>query len=245
MPKMMEMTQGGPAKLLLFTHSIWHNPTCSANLLEDTEMRWGLNCWMDSKTLYRRKSKASSINSYTGWKKSSTTATWYGRNPRNNGINMDKPSINWCLVQDFTTIHHINSYHCPLLFHPGFNVNPGLINPGWWIVVVLSNNSSWLLKWYPPNKQPRVYQSRVDITSYYIWSAHLLNPKDGRQSNDPPAVPVARDVVRHIDGRGNPGISTAWYRVFVGISLGFKVIQWDLWWFNGIYGDSMGFNGDL
>ena len=30
------------------------------------------------------------------------------------------------------------------------NVNPGLINPGWLIVVVAPNSDKWLLKWYPP-----------------------------------------------------------------------------------------------
>ena len=31
-----------------------------------------------------------------------------------------------------------------------YNVNPGLINPGWLIIVVPLNYSGWLLKWYPP-----------------------------------------------------------------------------------------------
>ena len=32
------------------------------------------------------------------------------------------------------------------------NINPGLINPGWLIVVVPPNSDKWLLKWYPPNQ---------------------------------------------------------------------------------------------
>jgi len=31
------------------------------------------------------------------------------------------------------------------------NVNPGLINPGWLIVVAPPDSDKWLLKWYPPN----------------------------------------------------------------------------------------------
>ena len=44
----------------------------------------------------------------------------------------------------------------PLSFYRGSvhvmgNVNPWLINPGWSMVMVPSNNSTWLLKWYFPH----------------------------------------------------------------------------------------------
>jgi hypothetical protein len=39
---------------------------------------------------------------YCGWKKSCTTLD--GWNPMNNGINMDKPSINWCRISQPSTV---------------------------------------------------------------------------------------------------------------------------------------------
>ena len=57
------------------------------------------------------------------------------------------------------------------------------------------------------------YQAGYHINLYHCslvfrQGFHLLNPEDGRQSNDPPAVAAARHVVGHIDGRGNPGSGT-------------------------------------
>ena len=61
------------------------------------------------------------------------------------------PMVWWCFIFRMSKcFQNSNDVHA-------FTVNPGLINPGWLIAVVPPNNSNWLLKWYPPNRQPRVY----------------------------------------------------------------------------------------
>ena len=45
-----------------------------------------------------------------------------------------------------------------------YNVNPGFINPGRFIVVVPQNSDQWLLKWYTPNF--------TAIWGLLIWGRH-------------------------------------------------------------------------
>ena len=50
------------------------------------------------------------------------------------------------------------------------NVNPGSVNPGWFIVVVpqnRSNSDKWLLKWHPQFNSLRVSWSEIDINDVY------------------------------------------------------------------------------
>ena len=42
----------------------------------------------------------------------------------------------------------INHAHLRFISSIWHNVNPGLINPDWLVVVVPPNNCTWLLKWY-------------------------------------------------------------------------------------------------
>ena len=48
------------------------------------------------------------------------------------------------------------------------NVNPGLINPGWLIVVAPPDSDKWLLKWYPPIKQPRGLLIQACINDFLL-----------------------------------------------------------------------------
>ena len=56
------------------------------------------------------------------------------------------------------------------------NVNPGLINPGWFIMVVPPNNSNWLLKWYPPKSTAVWVYFHPCLTLFQVANYPRVNP---------------------------------------------------------------------